>query len=335
MDVNARRPFMRGGLEVTEISFGAAPLGNRFAPMPETVAQDLLRGAWDAGVRYFDTAPSYGNGLSEHRVGHFLSTQDRASAVISTKVGRTLIPAPLGSFDAGPWIDAAPFRPEYDYTYDATMRQLHDSLQRMLTDRVDILYLHDCDPFILGADYEQHMATALKGAIPAMISLREQGVVSAVGAGLNATVALERVVSETDLDCLLVAGRYSLLDHSEARTFMEACTLRGITVIAAGVFNTGVLASQGGRFNYGPPPEAIVERVERLRRHCTAFGVTLTAAAIQFAGAHPAVASVCLGASSVAQQESNLACVSERIPAGFWAALRSDGLVEDWAPTPA
>jgi D-threo-aldose 1-dehydrogenase len=337
MKISRTRKLHRVDLEVTEISYGGAPIGNRFTVMPEATAQALLTDAWNSGVRYFDTAPMYGNGLSEHRMGHFLLGHERNDYVLSTKVGRTLIPAPRGSFDSGPWFNPPPMRADFDYSFDAAYRQVHTSLHRMLTDRIDILYLHDVDPFIHGDDYPARLQESLDGAIPAMVRMREEGLISAVGAGVNESGALLSLVQQADLDCLLVAGRYTLLDHANARGFMDLCQQRGISVVAGGVFNTGILATgttKAGRFNYGDAPAEVREQVDRLDAVCHEFGVSLPAAAIAFAGAHPAVVSVCLGATTIAQQTANARAAEEVIPTEFWAALHERGLIEDWAPTP-
>ena len=335
LDVSRTRTFAKVPVAVTEVSFGAAPIGNRFSAMSEDFAQALIGHAWESGVRYFDTAPMYGNGLSEHRLGHFLLQHERNGFVLSTKVGRTLHPAARGSFEAWPWVEPPPMRAEFDYSRDAAKRQVHESLHRIMTNRIDIAFLHDVDSFIHGADYEDRMVESLEGAVPAMIAMREEGVIRAVGAALNEASALRRIVEQSDIDCLLVAGRYTLLDHSLAKEFMTTCSERGIAVIAGGVFNTGILASDSGRFNYGEPSAEIVVEVDRIKRRCAEFSVSLAAAAIQFAAAHPAVVSVCLGASSVAQQQQNFISAAEVIPADFWTALRADGVIQDWAPTPA
>jgi len=337
MDTTNKRRFARVDLEVSEIAYGSAPIGNLFRPIDEPTAQALVAQAWDAGIRYFDTAPSYGHGLSEHRVGHALLHHDRDDYVLSTKVGRTLFPAAKGTFDPGAWVDVPPMRAEFDYSYDGAVRQLHESLHRMMTDRVEIVLLHDADRYTHGAQQPERSRQALAGTIPAMIKMREEGVVKAVGAGLNDADCLLDVVTQADLDCLLVAGRYTLLEQQPSKELMDLCSERGVSVVLGGVFNSGVLATgpkAGAKFNYSEASPEVLAKAARISDVCGEYGVSLPAAAIQFVGAHPAVASVCLGARTMDQQVSNYAHASETIPADFWAALRQQNLIEDWAPTP-
>lgn len=337
MDPRHLRPFGRTPLRVTEISYGAAPIGGLFRAIDSETARSLLSDAWEHGVRYFDTAPMYGHGLSEHRVGAFLLDHKDPEVVVSSKVGRTLTPAPHGSFDPGAWADVPPMKADFDYSYDGVMLQVEQILQRMMRARIDILFLHDVDWYTHADQQPRRFREALQGAIPALLNLREQGVVSAIGAGVNNVDVLEACLEAFDLDCLLVAGRYTLLDHDASRGLMDECARRGVAVVAGGVFNSGVLATgpvSGAKFNYAEADPEVLARAQRLLEECEAFGVPLAAAAIQFAGAHPAVASVCLGARTLGQQRSNYEYASWAIPPGLWDALRAQGLISDWAPTP-
>src|SRR6478736_1802927 len=296
------RTIPRGDIDVTVVGYGGAPIGNIFRPITAADAQAQIEAAWVAGIRAYDTAPMYGHGLSEHRLGHALLEHDRDEYVLSTKVGRTLTPAPRGSFDTGVWVDVPPLRADFDYSYDAVLRQVEDSLQRMCQDRFDILFVHDVDVYTHGDAQPQRFEEALAGAFPALLRLRDEGVVRAIGVGVNEADVCQAVVERVDIDCLLLAGRYTLLEQEPAQTLFPLCQDRDIAVLLGGVFNSGILATgpvPGAKFNYGPAPVDVVERAWRLNDVCRAHGVPLPAAAIAFALAHPVVAQVVLGARTV------------------------------------
>jgi len=279
----------------------------------------------------------YGHGLSEHRLASVLLDQPRDSFVYSTKLGRTLTPAHPATFDPGAWMNVPPLRADFDYSYDAAFRQLDDSLQRLMTDRVEIVLLHDADHYTHGANQRARFEEAIEGTVEAMVEMRDQGIVKAIGAGLNDVDVLLEVTERADLDCLLVAGRYTLLDHSDSYALMELVQERRMSVVAGGVFNSGILATgsvTGAKFNYAEAPEPVLTRAAQLKAVCDEFGVSLPAAAIQFVGAHPSVVSVCLGARNLEQQRANYLHAAEPIPGAFWAALRERGLIADWAPVP-
>ncbi|NJC73439.1 aldo/keto reductase [Planosporangium thailandense] len=336
--VSDRRPFGRAGFEVTAISYGAAPIGNIFRPIVEADAQALIAHAWDAGVRYFDTAPMYGHGLSEHRLGHGLLHRDRDEFVISTKVGRTLVPRRRGTFDTGVWVDTAPFEAVFDYSYDATMRQVEDSLQRMCTDRVEIAFIHDIDAYTHGpVEAPKRFAEAMEGSYKALLKLREEGVIRAIGVGVNEVEPLVAAAKQGDFDCFLVAGRYTLLDQDTLDEFLPICEERGIATVLGGVFNSGILATgatAGAKFNYSAAPQEVLTKVQRLQSVCERYGVPLGAAAVQFAAAHPTVASVCLGSRTIEQQQLGYDWFATEIPGELWADLRKEGLIREDAPTP-
>ena len=337
MDPMNRRSFGRINLSVSEISYGSAPIGNLFRPISTLDARRLIDDAWDNGVRYFDSAPMYGHGLSEHRLASQLLDRPRDEYVYSTKLGRTLTPASPSKFDSGAWVNVPPLRADFDYSYDAAFRQLEDSLQRLMTDRVEIVFLHDADHYTHGPRQRERFEEAMQGTIRAMVEMREQGLVKAIGAGLNDADVLLEVVQRADLDCLLVAGRYTLLDQADSQELMELVSERGMSIIAGGVFNSGVLATgsvSGAKFNYIEASPVVLAKVSALSEVCEQFGVNLPAAAIQFAGAHPSVVSVCLGARTLQQQEANYQYAREVIPSAFWETLKDRGLVADWAPTP-
>jgi D-threo-aldose 1-dehydrogenase len=336
--VSDRRAFGRAGFDVTPISYGAAPIGNIFRPIQEADAQALIAHAWSAGVRYFDTAPMYGHGLSEHRLGHGLLHRERSEYVTSTKVGRRLLPRPRGTFDTGIWVDTAPFEAVFDYSYDGVMRGFEDSLQRMCTDRVDIAFIHDIDAYTHGpVDQPARFEEAMKGAYPALLKLREEGVVRAIGVGVNEVGPLVVAAKQGDFDCFLIAGRYTLLDQDPLDELLPICEERGIAVVLGGVFNSGILATgatDGAKFNYSAAPQEMLEKVQRLQSVCERYGVPLGAAAVQFAAAHPAVASVCLGSRTTEQQQLGYDWFATEIPSDLWTDLRKEGLIREDAPTP-
>ncbi|OGO55553.1 MAG: pyridoxal 4-dehydrogenase [Chloroflexi bacterium RBG_16_72_14] len=339
MAVDDRRPFGRVGFPVSVAGYGGAPIGNLFRPIPEDRAQALVADAWDSGIRYFDTAPLYGHGLSEHRLGHGLLHRPRSEYVLATKVGRRLYPQERGTFDSGAWVDVAPFRSEFEYGYDAVLREVEDSLQRMCTDRLDILFIHDCDVYTHGpADQPARFREAMAGAYPALARLRDEGVVKAIGIGVNEADVCYAAIQEADLDCILLAGRYTLLEQEPLDDLMPACEERGIAVVLGGVFNSGVLATgpvEGAKFNYGPAPAHILDRVRAIQAVCDRHGVPLPAAAVQFAAAHPAVATVCLGARTLEQQRRNAENFAFDIPDALWDELRDTGLIRYDAPAPS
>jgi D-threo-aldose 1-dehydrogenase len=279
-------PLGRRGVEVTRVGLGGAPLGNMFGELPDTDAEATVAAAWDAGIRCFDTAPLYGHGLSERRMGAVLREHPRASYVLSSKVGRVLDPD--ATHDPGIFQVPRGLVPRFDYSRDGVLRSIDESLGRLGVDRLDVVLVHDPD---------DHERDALAGAFPTLVELRDQGVVRAVGAGMNQHEMLGRFVARVDLDCVLLAGRYSLLDRSGG-PFLDECAARGVGVLLGGVFNSGVLATDPARamFDYAPAPTEILDRTARLREACGHHGVPLPAAALDFALTHPAVSAVVVGA---------------------------------------
>ncbi len=309
------------------LGLGCAALGNLYAPVSEADAAATLAAAWDDGVRLFDTAPYYGHGLSERRLGDFLRAAPRPGAIISSKVGRGL--RPLG--DAPPpdtgFVEAAPFAPYFDYAGDAVRRQVDDSLRRLGVERLDIAFVHDLGVLTHGADHAAMFETALKGAFPALAARREEGVVGAIGLGVNEIAVCLETLARIDLDVILLAGRYTLLDQSAADVLLPLCQARGVRVVIGGPYNSGVLAG-GDRYDYAAAPDAVTRRVRRLAEICAAHGVALPAAALNFPLRHPAVASVIPGARSPREVAANLAHLNAPIPDSLWAALRAEGLIE-------
>lgn len=292
---------------------GTAPLGGLFEAVSDEEAHRVVEAAWQAGIRFFDTAPLYGYGLSEERLGAVLRTKPRGEFVLSTKVGRLLRegePAEPGQA----WKGTPPLNPVFDFSYDAVMRSVDESLARLGMDHVDMLLIHDPD---------QHYDQALSGAYRALDRLRTEGSVQAVGAGMNQWEMLSRFAREGDFDCFLLAGRYTLLDRSGAKEFLPMCLERGIAVIAGGVFNSGILADPGPNptYNYQPAPPEVVDRARRIRATCERHGVDLKAAALQFPLRHPAVASVLTGPRSIDELEQNIGLFQSPIPVELWDEL--------------
>jgi D-threo-aldose 1-dehydrogenase len=295
-------------------ALGTAPLGILPELVDAAAAQRCLERAEELGIRYFDTAPFYGAGLAEERLGAFLAGRDPTGLVVSTKVGRSVVPGGTTVFDFG---------------RDAIRRQLDESLRRLGTDRVDIVYLHDPD---------DHWAAAIDEAWPVLAELRASGAVGAVGAGMNQTAMLHRFVRETDMDVILLANRYTLLQQYEADELFAACERRGVTVVLGAVLNGGILATgavPGAQYDYRPAPPEVLQRVSRMEEVGRRHGVPLVAAALRFAAAHPAAASVLIGAKSAGELERNLAAAAHPIPAAFWAELRELGLLGADRPVPA
>lgn len=317
----------RTALEVTRVGLGTAPLGGLFTPVSDAQAEATIERAWALGVRHFDTAPLYGFGLSEQRLGRFLRAKPRDSFVLSTKVGRLLRrerdePRPDRHYKGTP-----PERPVFDYSYDGVMRSVEESLGRLGLDRIDILHIHDPD---------DHYEEARDGAFAALDRLRQDGSIGAIGAGMNQHQMLARFARELAFDCFLLAGRYSLLDQGSLDDLLPLCAERGIAIIAGGVYNSGILANPqpGATYNYEPADGRLVERAGHLQQLCAEHGVDLKAAAIQFVLAHPMVPAVVVGARTPQEIEASVAAASQPIPADFWRALRHRGLVDARSPLP-
>lgn len=318
------------------LGFGGAAVGNLYAAVSDTKARTVIDAALAAGVRYFDTAPHYGFGLSEIRHGEALAGRD---VIISTKVGRVLEPVASPARERHGFVDAAPFEPVFDYSYDGVMRSFEASLRRLGRDRVDILLAHDLGRDTHGGDHPAHMRAFLDGGYKAMRELKDAGAVEAIGLGVNEQAVCDEALDHADLDVFLLAGRYTLLEQTALDGLLPRCEQRGVKIIVGGPFNSGALveASGGGpiHYNYAPAGAAIVARVESLRRVCAVHGVPLAAAALQFPLAHPAVASVIPGMASTAQVADAVAWMETPLPAALWSDLRAGGLLHPDAPTPA
>jgi len=291
--------------------FGGGPIGGLYAPVSDESAAATLQGAWDAGIRAFDTAPHYGVGLSEQRIGDFLAGRPRAEFVVSTKVGRRLMPA-VGPVDGADGFYGTPeLRRVRDYSADGALRSLEDSLRRLRLDRVDIALIHDPD---------EHMAEALDRAYPALARLRSEGAVGAIGVGVNSASLAEWFVTRCDLDCVLVAGRYTLLDDSAARSLFPLCLTRGVAVLAGGVFNSGILAG-GDRYDYALAPPGLLAQARRIAEVCARYDVPVAAAALRYVLRHPAVTAAVVGARTPDEIRADAGYLSLDIPDALWAEL--------------
>jgi D-threo-aldose 1-dehydrogenase len=327
-----------GGLTFTELGFGGAPLGNLYRAIPDADADAILSAAWDAGVRHFDTAPLYGLGLSETRLNRFLRDKPRGDYVISTKVGRLLRATTPDRRDGfGKWFDVPSRTEVMDYSYDAVMRSVEFSLERLGLDRVDILYAHSLDAFDLGSEERvaECRAALMAGGYRALLALRDQGVITGFGAGINDWRSAQWLLERGDFDLFLLAGRYTLLEQEALETFLPLCTARGVGIVVGGPYNSGILATgprAGAFYNYNPAPPEILDRVGRIQAVCAAHGVRLVDAAFQFPLRHPAVVSVIPGGQSVAEVQGNRAAAQAVIPPALWADLKAAGLMHPDAP---
>ncbi len=339
MKATDKRQLGRTKLNVTVLGLGTATLGNLYAPVTDADAHATLTTAFDAGVRFVDTAPFYGHGWSEHRVGEVLRGYKRDDIVLSTKIGRLLKPT-AKVIDGGVFAAVLPFEPVFDYSYDGVMRSVEDSLQRLSTHRIDVLLIHDVDRWTHGSEEaaDRRRKEVLEGGYKAMVKLREGGAVGAIGAGLNEWDSCQKLAEASDLDCFLLAGRYSLLEQESLKTFLPLCAKRGIGIFLGGPYNTGILATgavAGAMYNYAPAKPDILERVRKIEAVCQRHKVALASAALQFPLAHPAVCSVIPGAKTAAEVKRNIATIEAPVPRDFWAELKREKLIADEAPVPA
>ncbi|MEO6090117.1 MAG: aldo/keto reductase [Umezawaea sp.] len=313
------------------LGLGTSPLGNLYTAVTDDEARAVIDAAWDAGVRTFDTAPHYGLGLAEQRLGAALADRPRSEYVLSTKVGRLLVPDPEGAgrLDDDGFVVPAAHRRVWDFSADGVRRCLESSLERLGLDRVDVVYVHDPDG---------HGDQAITEAVPALVELREQGVIGAVGVGMNQWQLPARFVRESDVDVVMLAGRYTLLEQSALAEFLPLCSERGIHVIIAGMFNSGLLARHDvpddATHDYRAASADLIARARRIAEVCARHGTTLPAAALWFPFGHPAVTGAVVGARAEAEIRANVAALTKPLPAELWADLRDEGLLAADAPTP-
>lgn len=319
-----RTRALRNGVPLTELGLGTAQFGNLYRETTDEEAIGAAQAAWDAGVRYFDTAPHYGLGLSERRLGSYLAAKPRNAFVVSSKVGRLLVPSPetAREQDGEGFAVAAATRRVWDFSREGILRSVDATLERMGLDHIDIAYLHDPD---------DHLEQAFGEGVETLIELRSQGVVRAVGAGMNQSAALAELIRRADVDVVMVAGRFSLLDQEAAQSLLPLAAERQVGVVAAGVYNSGLLASPrpalNAKYDYQDAPAELVERARGIAEVCEQHGVTLPEAAVAFPLLDPVVVSVVVGARTPAQVEGNVARYAAPIPDALWQDLRSAGLL--------
>ncbi len=311
------------GLQVTELGFGGGGIGGLYVAVGRDAAMTAMQAAWDEGMRYFDTAPFYGFGLSERRVGDFL--RDKSGYVLSTKVGKMLRAVPQDQVPDHGFVNPLPFAVDFDYSYDAVMRSYEFSLARLGLNKIDILYVHDLEKRSLGAACDAHFASFMNGGLKALGTLKSAGAIAGFGLGVNEVSAVLDVIDRVKLDCLLLAGRYTLLDRTGAAEVMPKCLAAGTGVVIGGVFNSGILATgavPGAHYDYGPASADIVARVSGMEAEAKRQGLTLPAAAMRFVLEYPAVASVLTGSAKASSLIRN-AQLLRSVPAVDWAAFNA------------
>lgn len=339
LTVSTRRRIGRTALELPVFGFGSAHLGELFGPVDEAVSRATLDAAWDGGVRFYDTAPWYGRGLSEHRIGGFLRTKPRGEFQITTKVGRTLHrPKDPATFDRAPWKGGLNFEVNFDYSYDGIMRSYEQALQRLALDTVDALVIHDLDLQYVGDKVEHHTRILADSGMKALQELKASGDIQAYGMGINTKESLAETATRVDLDFAIVAMPYTLLDQASLHTGMAACVAREVSVIIGAPFSSGILVTgsrSGATYGYAAAPEEVQAKVRALEAVCDAHGVALASAAMQFPLAHPAVAAIIPGAARPEEIAANLESFARPIPAAFWSDLKAQGLIDADSPVPA
>ncbi len=340
MDPLARRRLGKSGVELTAMGFGGAPLGELFTRVSDADAAATLAAAWEAGIRYFDTAPWYGRGQSEHRFGRVLYTRPRHELVLSTKVGRILkAPPHPDRFETGFWAGGLHFDHVFDYSYDGIMRACEDSLQRLGMNRIDLLVIHDLDFWHHGveAKVQAYLGQLATSGWRALDELKAAGLIKGIGAGINELGLMPRFLDLVDLDFFLLALRYTLMEHDTLETELPYCARRDVSIVVGGVFSSGITATgavPGAKYNYADAEPAVLDKVRRIEAVCARHGVALPAAALQFPLAHPVVTSVIPGGFTPAHVEANLAHCRAPIPAAFWAELKAERLIRADAPVP-
>lgn len=339
MDPLASRCVGRTEVKVSQLGLGGAPLGDFYELLPEAQALATIGEAREAELNLFDTSPLYGHGLSEHRFGTVLRQSRREDFVLSTKVGRYLVPMTERDIDRGWFKGGLNFQPVTDYGYDATMRAVEQSYHRLGLNRIDILLIHDVDVWTHGSleNYARRFDEAMEGAYRALSELRRDGTVRAIGVGVNEVEPCLRFAGAGDFDCFMLAGRYTLLEQGALDALLPLALDKGISLLIAGPFNSGILASGTAgtaKYNYKDAPAHVLDKVRGIETVCKRHGVALAAAALQFPLAHSAVASIVSGAVKPEEVRHNITLMSQPIPSVFWEDLREQSLIRDDAPTP-
>jgi D-threo-aldose 1-dehydrogenase len=337
--IQEKRKIGNTDLSIDTLGFGCASLGNLYQAISDHDATAVINAAWQSGFRYYDTAPHYGQGLSERRTGDMLRSLQGKDYVLSTKVGRLLKPAAYAKQRHG-FVSPMPFDIQYDYSYDGIMRSFEDSLLRLGLNRIDILYMHDIGYDTHGEANHKHFPIAMQGGYKAMDELRSQGLVKAIGLGVNEYEVCEQALDYGDWDCFLLAGRYSLLEQQSLQSFLPKCEQRNCSIVIGGPYNSGILATgvKGKtlpHYNYAPAPKDIIDRVSKIEDICQQFDVTLASAALQFPLAHPSVASVIPGLGNISRIQKTLDLFQQKIPVEFWQTLKKTGLLNENSPVPS
>lgn len=340
VSISTRRRVGRTSLELPVFGFGGAHLGELYAKVDEAQSRATLETAWEEGVRFYDTAPWYGRGLSEHRMGSFLRQLPRDRFIVNTKVGRILCrPDDPANFSTEPWVGGLPFEVTFDYSYDGIMHAYEQVLQRLALNTVDSLVIHDLDSkFHSSEAISAYMKQLTGSGMKALEELKRNGHIEAIGVGNNVPGNLDEMLAEIDVDFAIVAVPYTLLDQSVLNTSMKRCLERGISVIIGAPFASGILVTgsgAGAMYAYDKAPADVQAKVRGIEEVCAAHSVSMPAAALQFVLAHPAVASVIPGAAKPSEVSANVAALDAKIPAAFWADLKSRGLLHPEAPVPA
>ena len=333
MKVSEKRKIPRRDVDVTVMGLGCAQMGNLYRVTPYEESKGAFDTAWEHGMRYFDTAPFYGYTRSERHLGTMVTEHERSDYTLSTKVGRVMVPDDTVGAEEDAYVAPLPFRPAYDYSYDGILRSFEASQQRLGILKPDILYIHDIGTVTHGdrhAHYWDQLTSG--GGFKALAKLRDEGSTGAVGLGVNEWEVVRDAMEIFDIDVAMLAGRYTLLEQ-DSLTFMDTCAARGVAIVAAGAFNSGILAGNR-KFNYADAPSDILAKVDALHDACDEMGVSLQAAALQFPLAHPACVTVVSGARNAAQLSSNIEWFEQDIPAEFWSELEKRGLIAEGAPVP-
>ena len=323
-------------IKIKNISYGTAVLGNYYDICDNNQVSEVLNYAFDSGINYFDTAPLYGFGISEHRLGHYLQQKKRSDFVLSTKVGRLLSPMNISNIDRGPWKGGLNFKPYYDYSYDGTMRGIEESMHRVGITKIDILHIHDVDYFTHKEKnlVEKYFKESIEGTYKALEELRNNGIISAIGVGINEHEMAQRFINEVDIDCVMLAGRYTLLEQNSLKDFFPLCEKKQIDVILAAPFNSGILAGniENLNWNYAKASNEIISKVMNIKKICDSYEVPLPAAAIQFPLLNPIIKTVVTGAVNKKELSNNINYLNFKIPVDLWKELKDLNLINKESP---
>tara|TARA_Y100000588_G_scaffold330949_1_gene368198 strand:+ start:5211 stop:6224 length:1014 start_codon:yes stop_codon:yes gene_type:complete len=333
-----KRNLGKTGLEVSVLGFGSAPLGDIYEHLDDLTATNTVETAAELGVTFFDTAPVYGQGIAEHRVGTGLRRAKLKDCVLSSKIGRLLVPAPQGRTKTSRFIGGLEFDIVHDYSYDGVMKSFESSLMRLGLPKIDILLIHDADPWAHGPEEgPKKYREAMDGAHRALSELRSDGTIKGMGFGTNDPIYAAKFLRDGDFDCFLLAGRYSLLEQPALDEVLPLAIAKNVGVILGGVFNSGILATgvvKDPKYNYTPAPENILEKVRKIEAVCQSHSVSLPTAALHFCLGHPQVSSLAIGAVHPDEVKENVSAITENIPSSLWSDLKSEGLLDNSAPTP-